>query len=83
MNGSVAIVHEQGINFTVLLVKRGTLNSPGRDNVRNNAPSNFPRPVVLAEQLSNGNLKYHGRNDLVKFLAGVHPSQLPWQNYTV
>ena len=81
MNGSVAIVREQGVDFTVLLVKTGALNSPSRENIRNNAPSNFPRPVVLAEQHSNGNMKYHGRQDLVKFLAGLHPSQLPWKNY--
>jgi len=82
MAKSVAIVKEQGVIFTVLLVKNGVIRSSAREKVRDSAPSNFPRPIILAEQKNGGRMEYHGRKDIVNFLSNVPYTALPWRNYT-
>lgn len=83
MKLTAAVTKEQGITFTVFLVKNGVINSSKRESVRSGLPSNFPRPVILAEQKSGGRMQYHGRNDIVNFLSRVSYSALPWKEYTV
>lgn len=83
MRISAAITQEQGVTFTVLLVKNGVINSSKMESVRDGAPINFPRPVILAEQKAGGRMQYHGRNDIVKFLSNIPYSALPWKEYTV
>ena len=77
-----ARITEQGVSFSIVVVKPGTLNSSSRDSVANGLPLDFPRPVILAEQ-NNGNFQYYGRNDIVNFLANLDPSQIPWEDYEI
>lgn len=77
-----ARITEQGVSFSVIVVKPGTLNSPGRNSVANGLPQDFPRPVILAEQ-DNGGFQYYGRTDIVDFLASLDPSQIPWEEYEI
>lgn len=83
MNFTAAVTREQNVTFTVLLVKSGTISSSSRESARNSAPSNLPRPIILAEQKSSGRMNYHGRTDIVKFLSNVSYQALPWKDYTV
>ena len=81
MKITAAITKEQGVTFTVILVKTGVISS-NREQVRTSAPSNFPRPIILAEQ-SHRKMKYHGRTDIVRFLSNVPYQALPWKDYTL
>ena len=67
-----------------LPVKRSTLSSSIRINeARESFQQFFPGiPIILMEQNSNGIPTYQGRRDIVKFLANVHPSRIPWKRYT-
>jgi hypothetical protein len=81
-----AVIKEQGITFAIVVVKQSVLQSSSShiEEVRSGFHSVFPgMPIVLMAQDSRGNPKYHGRTDIVKFLANVHPSRIPWKNYTV
>lgn len=83
MRFTAAITKEQGVTFTVLLVKNGVINSSDRESVRTHAPTNLPRPIILAEKRSGGRMLYHGRNDIARFLSNVPYQALPWRDYTV
>ncbi|HGF7906301.1 TPA: hypothetical protein QFN80_001944 [Enterococcus faecium] len=82
MKITAAIIKEQGVTFTVVVVKNGVISSSHREQVRSSIPRNFPRPIILAEQ-SHGKMKYHGRTDIVKFLSNVPYQALPWKDYTL
>ncbi len=41
MKITAAITKEQGVTFTVILVKTGVISSSNREQVRTSAPSNF------------------------------------------
>lgn len=79
-----AVIKEQGITFAVAIVKHHiTSSNHEADKVRGSLQGYFPGlPVVLASQDSRGTFRYHGRTDLAKFLAALHPSQIPWKEYT-
>ncbi|MCV3316305.1 hypothetical protein NVV78_10245 [Pediococcus ethanolidurans] len=77
-----AIIKEQGVTFSIIQVKPGALTQDNLLKAQSSAPNNFPRPVILAEQTSNG-YQYLGRQDIVNFLSSVYPEQIPWSNYTV
>ena len=80
-----AIVKEQGVTFAVVVVKRSVLQSPVR---RGKAIESFQPlfpglPLVLMAQDSRGVPSYHGRQDIVKFLANIDHQRIPWKRYTV
>lgn len=79
-----AVIHEQGITFAVVVVKHHiTGSNHAADTAREGFQGYFPGlPVVLASQDSRGAFRFHGRTDLAKFLAALHPSQIPWKEYT-
>ncbi|KRM79499.1 hypothetical protein FC84_GL001680 [Lapidilactobacillus dextrinicus DSM 20335] len=77
-----AVINEQGIDFSIIQVKPGYLTQQNLQSIQNQAPINFPRPVILAEQTTDG-YKYLGRPDIVNFLSGIYVEQIPWQNYSV
>lgn len=82
-----AVVLEQGVEFGILLVKRGVVNDrPRAEEVlaawRNRAPFHG-RPLVLAEQDSRGRFEYLGRPDIVRFLASIDAARIPWKEYTL
>lgn len=79
-----AVIKEQGVTFAVAVVKHHVTSSNlEADKVRGSLQGYFPGlPLVLASQDSRGTFRYHGRTDLAKFLAALHPSQIPWKEYT-
>lgn len=79
-----ALIREQGQTFAVVIVKhQHTASTSAADSARQAFQPHFPGvPVVLASQDSRGSFRYHGRQDLAKFLAGLHPSQIPWKKYS-
>ncbi|AVQ86235.1 hypothetical protein C7R88_02265 [Plesiomonas shigelloides] len=80
-----AVILEQGVTFAIVLVKKSVLSSNSKsDEVRASFQPYFPSlPIVLAAQDASGRFEYQGRKDLVNFLAKLHPSQIPWSEYTI
>ena len=80
-----AVVKEQGITFAVVIVNSHVVNSPSESNsVIQSFGTVFPgMPIVLMAQNIQGAPTYFGRSDIVKFLANVHISQIPWKEFTV
>jgi hypothetical protein len=79
-----AVIKEQGVTFAVVVVKDSVLSSHGESGKAQLSFSHlFPRmPIILMAQDSKGIPTYWGRRDIVKFLANVHPSRIPWKEYT-
>ena len=79
-----AIVKEQGQTFAIVVVKPQVLQSTFEANEkRKSFTSVFPGvPIVLMAQNSRGVPTYHGRNDIVNFLARVPLSSIPWKEFT-
>lgn len=80
-----AVIKEQGVTFAIVVVKNHVLSIQStREQTRQSFSQHFPgMPIILMAQDSRGIPKYHGRQDIVKFLANVHPSRIPWKRYTV
>lgn len=79
-----AKITEQGVTFAIAVVKPHVLNSPDREQIRNSFISIFGNvPIILMAQNSRGVPTYHGRQDIVKFLANINPSRIPFKRYTV
>lgn len=81
-----ALIKEQGVTFALVVVKRHVLNnSIEREEARTAFSRYFPPgiPIILMAQDSRGIPTYHGRKDIVRFLANIHPSRIPWKRYTV
>ena len=78
-----AVIREQGQTFAIVVVKSHVLNnSIESDDARRNFRSIFPSmPIVLMAQDSRGMPTYQGRPDIVKFLANVSISSIPWKKY--
>lgn len=79
-----AVIKEQGIVFAIVVVKSGVLDfSTQREEARMGFSKYFPgMPIILMAQNNRGIPTYHGRTDIVNFLANVHPSRIPWKTYT-
>jgi len=79
-----AVIKEQGVTFAITVVKRHILNSQSQSQqTAHSFQSLFPgMPIVLMAQDSSGTPTYWGRKDIVNFLSSVHPSQIPWKEYT-
>lgn len=79
-----ALIKEQGVSFAVVIVKRSVLDNPAqREGVRASfAPSFGGVPVVLMAQDSRGTPTYHGRQDIVRFLANRPVHAIPWRRYS-
>lgn len=79
-----AVIKEQGVTFAIAVVKSHVLSSSSREETRQSFASYFPNmPIILMSHDSHGTPTYHGRTDIVKFLANLHPSQITWRRYTV
>ena len=81
-----AVIREQGQVFAVAIIKSGVA-ATGQHALRE-AASAFSRyfpgmPIVLMWQDGRGVPTYWGRRDIVKFLANLHISQIPWHRYSV
>ena len=80
-----AKVKEQGVTFGIIIVKSSVLNdATKRSEIRTAGKFIFGNiPIILMAQDSQGTPTYYGRRDIVNFLASIHPSQIPWEEYTV
>jgi hypothetical protein len=85
VKGQVALVHEQGVDFAVVVVKSSVLSGPRstQDEFVATFSIEFGCPAVLMAQDSRGVPKYYGRRDIVNFLANIFPEQLPWREFTL
>lgn len=79
-----AVVKEQGVTFAITIVKQHILNSQMQcQQAAQSFQPLFPgMPIVLMGQDSRGTPSYWGRRDIVNFLRNVHPSRIPWKEYT-
>ena len=79
-----AVIKEQGVTFAVVAVKNHVFNTQRASQETQGAFSIFfpGLPIVLMGR-SHGNMPhYWGRRDIVQFLANIHPSRLPWREFT-
>ena len=76
-------MREQGVTFAVVVVKKHVLDNPvQREELRVGFASVFPcLPVTLMAQDYRGRPLYHGRRDIVRFLANVPFQAIPWRSY--
>lgn len=79
-----AVIKEQGITFAIVVVKPQVIqNKTTASDVQVDLSRYFPgMPIILMAQDYKGIPTYFGRNDIVKFLANIHPSRIPWKKYT-
>lgn len=79
-----AVITEQGVTFAIVIVKSHVFNtSTSREEAIEAFSRYFPSmPIVLMRQDSRGTPEYFGRKDIVSFLSNIHPSQIPWKEYT-
>ena len=80
-----AVIKEQGVTFAIVVVKRSDV---GNRNEADRTIASFQRvfpgmPVVLMSQDATGTPAYYGRKDIVRFLAKVPLSAIPWKQYTL
>lgn len=83
MNFEGAVIREQGVTFGIMVVKHRILSDPSaRDDVVRQASQVFGGiPAVLMGQDARGRAKYYGRRDIVRFMANVPLSAVPWKRY--
>ncbi|MDP1557710.1 MAG: hypothetical protein Q8K59_11560 [Nitrosomonas sp.] len=79
-----AVIKEQGVTFATTVVKKHILNSQMQcQQTAQSFQPLFPGiPIVLMGQDARGTPTYWGRKDIVNFLRNVHPSRIPWKEYT-
>lgn len=80
-----ALIKEQNVTFAIVVVKPEVLNNSTRiTDARNQFGRYFPSvPLILMSQDSRGTPTYQGRTDIVRFLANVNPSRIPWKRYSL
>ena len=77
----IALVREQGINFAVATVKDHVINNRSEaDDLITALTLRLGQPTVL---LGAEDLRYYGRDDIVRFLSKIHPSRLPWRKVQI
>lgn len=83
MNFDGAVVREQGVTFGIMVVKHHVLSDPStRNDLIRQASQVFGGiPSVLMGQDTRGRAKYYGRRDIVRFMANVPLSAVPWKRY--
>ena len=79
-----AVIKEQGATFAIVVVKKQIVDSQSQsEQAITSFAQLFPgMPIVLMAQDTRGVPSYRGRKDIVNFLANVHPSRIPWREYT-
>jgi hypothetical protein len=80
MKGEVALVHEQGQDFAILVVKNSVVSNPQRRReMQDFGLREFGvRTALLAE---DG--RTWGDQDIVNWLEGVFIEQLPWREFSI
>lgn len=80
-----ALISEQGVDFGIVIVKKSAMISDcAASETRVAFQGLFPGvPLILASQDAWGTFEFHGRRDIVDFLAAVNPARIPWRRYSV
>ncbi|MDR1631236.1 MAG: hypothetical protein LBS36_13645 [Oscillospiraceae bacterium] len=79
-----AIIKEYGVTFSIILVNSRVLrNMQECDEIRREAQSVFPSPIILMAQDSRGTPTYQGCRDIIDFLSAIRPSRIVWKQYTI
>jgi hypothetical protein len=78
-----AVIREQGVTFGIFVVKASVLNDTSRrDAAIMQASAAFGGiPTILMAQSSDGRARYYGRDDIVRFMANMTLSAVPWKRY--
>ena len=78
-----AIIKEQGVTFGIMVVRPNALTEPsGQDQLVAQASRVFGGlPTVLMAQQQGGRARYYGRPDIVRFMAKVPLTAVPWKRY--
>jgi len=79
-----AVIKKQGLTFAVVAVKNHVFNTQhDRQEAQISFASIFPgMPIVLMARSPGNSPQYWGRRDIIQFLSNVHPSRLPWREFT-
>lgn len=87
MSIDFALIKEQGITFSIVVVKPKVLNlNPTElEGIKNDfrIKLSLPKgmPMILMCQDYKGRATYQGRKDIVNFLSKIHISQIPFKRY--
>ena len=77
-----AVITEQGTTFTAFRVLNGVIqNTALADSVIDTLQKTWGMPVVLVSQELDGKVDYRGQFDIVRFLRGIDPKNLPWERF--
>ena len=80
MKGEVALVHEQGQNFAILVVKNSVISNPqARQEMVEFGRREFGVRTAL---LSEGGQAW-GDTDIVNWLGSTFVEQLPWREFSI
>jgi hypothetical protein len=84
MSFDAALVREQSVTFAVVVVNNHAVSSESsRRQAVGAFSTHFPGvPIVLMAQDGRGCPTFWGRSDIVRFLAGVPISALPWKHFS-
>lgn len=80
-----AILEEQGVTFAVFAVQPHVLRyTVTTVQARRQISYFLPNiPIILMSVDAQGNVRYAGRKDIVDFLKGFRPEQIPWKQYRI
>ena len=80
-----AVIREQGVTFALVVVKPHVVQNLAESRKAISAFQRFfpGMPLVVVGQDSRGVPTYVGRPDIVRFMASVPMSAVPWKTYTV
>ena len=80
-----AVIREQGVTFGIVVVKPSVLHSQQLKTEMQQFGTRAwgSMPIVLMAQDAGGTPSYYGRSDLVRFLAELDMSQIPWKDWSL
>jgi hypothetical protein len=78
-----SLIREQEVTFAVVIVPGYAMQTDGdAERARGAYQRFFPDvPLILAAENSNGEFRFQGRADIVKYLVSIRSSQIPWRQY--
>ena len=77
-----AVIREQGVTFGIIVVKPHVLDDVSRrDRIVAQASHLFGGIATVLMAQHHNQVRYYGRSDLTRFMAGVHLTAVPWKQY--
>ncbi len=79
-----AVIKEQGVTFSIVVVKSHVVRNASQANKTiQDYGTLFPRmPIVLMAQNYRGTPTDYGRRDIVRLLSKLPMHAIPWKQYT-